>query len=393
MRNKLDLLDVRIIEGLGKYGPRNITGVAKRLHVPRGTVLSRIKRMSSLFYLRMSANVYHTNLGLKKAVVFAEAAPGGEELLFNCMKVNKFFIYLTRCYGRFEGCLGIYVIPKEQCGKFEQFIHEIEKLGVAQNIELYWSTCFHTVNRTTNWFDGVSEKWTFPWDKWIEEISIEATDLPYTLLDPEGFPLKADETDLFILKELEKNATIDLIDIARKLGTTLQNAYHHYKMHVLKKGLLEAFQISIMPFDRTVSDAFLFIFKFDNREKLAKFALSLLDKPFVYVVGKILGENAIVSQVYLPRPEFRNFVESLSKLARACHLGSYDYIIQDLSPGKWSRATIPYEFFKEGSWVYNHDEHIKSLKDLVKQTSPKVKFRSSPFFSFVRFDAFSQKHF
>jgi DNA-binding Lrp family transcriptional regulator len=374
MRNKLDLLDVRIIEGLGEYGPRNMTELARKLRIPRGTVLSRIKRMSSLFYLRMSANVYHTSLGLKKAVVFAKAAPGSEELLFNCMRVNQFYIYLSRCYGMFEGCLGIYVIPKAHCTKFKQFIQEIKKLGVAQNIELFWSTCFHTVNRTTNWYDGASEKWIFPWDRWIEEIPTEGKDLPYTLVDPSDFPIRADETDLFIIKELEKNATIDLIDIAKKLGTTLQNVHRHYKIHVLKEGLIETFQIFFLPFDRTVSEMFFFVFKFDNRDKLAKFARSLLDKPFVYIVGKILGENAIISQVYLPRPEFRNFVESLSKLARASYLQSYDYIIQDLRPGKWSRETIPFGFFKDGSWIYDHDAHLKGLHDLVKQTVAETQF-------------------
>jgi len=372
MRNKLDLIDVRVIEGLGKYGPRNIKKVAERLNIPRGTVLSRIKRMSSLFYLRMSANVYHTNLGLKKAVVFAKAAPGSEELLFNCMKVNEFYIYLSRCYGMFEGCLGVYVIPKEQCTKFEQFVQEIKKLGGAQNIELFWSTCFHTINRTTNWYDSASEKWIFHWDEWIEEVPTEEKNLPYTLVDPEDFPIKADETDLFIIKELEKDATIDLIDIAKKLGTTLQNVHRHYKMHVLNEGLIETFQIFFLPFDRTVSDMFFFIFKFDNREKLAKFAQSLLDKPFVYIVGKILGENAIISQVYLPRPEFRNFVESLSKLARASYLQSYDYIIQELSPGKWSRRTIQYESFKDGAWIYDHQQHIKNLRDMVKGLSSEL---------------------
>jgi len=367
MRDILDLLDVRIIEGLGEYGPRNISKVAKNLRIARGTMLSRIKRMSSLFYLRMHVNVYHTNLGLKKVVVFAKATLGDEELLFNCMKVNQFYIYLTRCYGMFEGCLGIYVIPKDQYAKFQKFIQEIKKLGVAQNVELYWSTCFHTVNRTTNWFDAMSERWVFPWDKWIEEIPAEEQDLPYTLVDPDDFPIKADETDLFILKELEINAMIDLKDIAKKLGTSLQNVHYHYKMHILKKGMIETFQIGILPFDRSLSDLFFFVFKFDNHEKLAKFALSLLDKPFVGIVGKILGENALISQVYLPRPEFRNFVESLSKLARAGYLQSYDYVIQDLNPRKWSRQTIPYEFFKNESWLYDHDKHIQNLKELVKR--------------------------
>jgi len=368
MRDKLDLLDARIVEGLGQYGPRNTAEVAHRLRVPRGTVVSRIKRMSPLFNLRMHATVYHTNIGLKKSVVFAKATPGNEELLFNCMKANDFYIYLSRCFGMYEGCVGIYVTPKNQCSEFEQFIQEIKRLGVAEKTQLFWSTCFHAVNPTTNWFDTASEEWIFPWNKWIQEVPAETSWLPYTLVDPEDFPIKADSTDVFILKEMEKDATIDLTDIARKLRMTPQNVRHHYEMHVLKRGLIETFQVGIMPFDRTLSDMLFFVFKFQTKENMAKFAQSLLDKPFVYIVGKILGQNAIVSQVYLPRQEFRNFVESLSKLARDGYLESYDYVFQDLKSGKWSRQTIPFEHFIDESWDYDHEKHIENLRSLVKST-------------------------
>jgi len=367
MRKKLDLLDVKILEGLGKYCPRNITEVAKKLNIPRGTLFSRIKTLSSSFYLRLVTNVYITNLGLKKGVVFAKAIPGDEDLLFNCMKVNKFYTYLTRCYGPFEGCLGIYAIPKDHITKFEQFVQEIKRLGVACEVQILWSTCFYTVNRTSNWFDSSSETWTFPWDKWVEEIQTEGTELPYTLVDPKGFPIKADETDLFIIKELEKDATISLTAIANKLRTTLQNVSYHYNLHVIKNELIENFQVFIFPFDRTASDTFFFTFKFDNTEKMAKFALSLLDKPFVNTVGKVLSENTITAQVYLPRPEFRNFIDNLLELIRAGFLQNYNYVIQDLRLGKWSRETIPYEFFRNGSWIYDHSEHVRSLHDLVNR--------------------------
>jgi len=367
MRNKLDFIDINILEGLAKYGPRNITKVAKELKIPRGTVLSRIKRMSSSFFLRLVTSVYHTNLGMKKAVVFANATPGQEDLLFNCMKVNKFYIYLSRCFGMFEGCAAVYVIPEEHTIEFEHFLIELRKSGVAQDIKMLWSTCFHTVNRTRKWFDSSCETWIFPWDEWLEEIPSKETELPYTLKDPESFTLNADDTDLFIVKELEKNATIRLAAIARKLGTTLQNIRYHYEMHVIKHGLIEDFQMAMLPFERTTSDMLFFVFRFDSEEKMARLAQSLLDKPFVIIVGKVLGENAMVSQMYLPRLEFRKFIDALSKLVRSGFLQSYDYVFQDLRPGKWLRMTIPYEFFKNGSWVYDHSRHIENLHDLVNK--------------------------
>lgn len=369
MRNTLDAVDVKILEGLAKYGPRNITRLAKEVNIPRGTVLSRIARMSSSFYLRLLTTVYHTNLGMKKAVVFTKATPGQEDLLFNCLKVNNFYIYLSRCFGMFEGCLGIYVIPEENTKEFENFLAQLRKTGVAEDVQLLWSTCFHTVNLTRKWFNRHSETWTFPWDKWLEEIPCEESELPYTLKDPLSFILKADETDLFIVKELEKNATISLTAIARKLGTTLQNIHYHYEMHVIKNGLIETFQIGLLPFERKTSDMLFFVFRFDNNEKMAKFAQSLLDKPFVNIVGKVLGQNALVSQIYLPRTEFRNFVDALSKLAKTDFMQSYDYVFQDLRPEKWSRMTIPYDSFKDGSWAYDHSKHVKNLNDLIHEPS------------------------
>jgi DNA-binding Lrp family transcriptional regulator len=370
MTEQLDSLDVKILGGLAEYGPRNITKVARGLNVPRGTIISRIERMSSSFYLRLLTTVYHTNLGMKKAVVFAKAIPGQEDTLFNCLKANEFYIYLSRCFGMFEGCVAIYVIPIEYTAKFQDFLMKIKEMGMARDIDLFWSTCFHTVNLTGNWFDNNKETWVFPWEEWLHEVSSSESELPYTLKDPVSFPLRADETDLFIVKELEKNATVSLACVAREFGTTLQNIRYHYERHVVRHGLIETFQMAILPFDRATSDMLFFIFRFSDDEKMGKFANSLLDKPFVFILGKILNENSLVSQICLPRQEFRNFIDVLSKLARRKFLKNYEYVLQDLRSGKWARQTIPHRLFKNGSWTYDHSQHMDALQDLLADTKP-----------------------
>jgi DNA-binding Lrp family transcriptional regulator len=368
MSKKLDSLDVKILEGLAEHGPRNIKRLAEQLNIPRGTVLFRIRRMSSSLYLKLLTTIYHTNLGMKKAVVLAKAKPGYEELLFNCLKVNKFYIYLSRVYGLFEGCLGIYVIPIEHASEFQAFLNEVEKTGATRKIDLQWSTCFHTVNPTRNWFEDSANNWVFHWDTWIKEVFSADSELPYTLKDPSSFPLKADETDLFIVKELEKNAAVSLVSIARKLGTSLPNVRYHYEKHVVKNGLIETYQVAILPFDKATSDMSFFTLRFSDSEKMSKFARTLLDKPFVLILGKILGNSSLVCQIYLPRQELRNFVDALSKLAREGFLLDYEYVLQDLRQGKWSRETIPFQLFKKHSWIYEHSEHVKALQDLVAQT-------------------------
>lgn len=365
--SSLDSLDVKIVEALGTYGPRNITRIARTLGVHLDTIRFRMNRMSSLFRLGMHAAVYHTNLGLKKAVVFAEATLGNENLLFKCLKVNSFYVYLTRCYGAFEGCFAVYTIPVDHCAEFMSFLKEIEKLKIAKQIRLYWSTCFHTINQTSKWFDYKTEQWMFRWDEWIKEIPTQPTNLPYTLIDPKSWPMNADELDLLIIQELEVDAMISLKKIAEIWKTSPQRIKYHYQKHLIERGLIEKYQITIRPFDRTSSIMLWSIFKFDSSEKMARFASSLLNKPFAIVSGKILNENALVAQIYLPTSEFRPFMDCLSQLCRDDFLQSYSYVIQDRRKGKWSRETIPFEDSKDGKWIYNHNNHIEGLKKLVER--------------------------
>jgi DNA-binding Lrp family transcriptional regulator len=391
MVEKLDILDLRILEGLGVHGSRNVTDVARKLGIPTETMRKRLKRMPSRIFLRFYVNIYHTNLGLKKALVFAEAIPGYEDLLFSCLKANDFWMYVSRCYGMNEGCHGLYIIPKDHWSDFERFAYQLEKLGVARNVQIFWSTCFQSVHSRTNWFDEQSKNWAFQWDKWIEEIPNKDTKLPYTLIDPEDWPVRVDEIDVFILKEMEKNPRISLSDLAKMLGVSQQLVEYHYRKHVLERGLIESFDVFSFHFDTAISDMFVFIFKFDSMERLARFAKSLLDKPFVGGLGKILGENMMVADVYLPRLEFRNFIDALAKLIRNGLLQSYNYVILDLR--KVQRQTISYEYFKDGSWIYDHNKHIQNLKDLVEGTELEQGVDSRSFFGFIGSDAFPQQHF
>jgi DNA-binding Lrp family transcriptional regulator len=279
--------------------------------------------------------------------------------------MNDFWIYVNRCYGINEGALGIYTIPKERTAEFEDFIRELKKLELSNDIKIFWSTCFQAVSARCNWFNPKDAKWIFCWDEWINEIPTRTAQLPYTLIDPQDFPLLGDEIDVFILKELEKNPTVSLTDLAAMLGISQQLAEYHYRRHILARGLLEGFSVGDFRFEIKSSDLFYFFFTFDSLEKLGKFASSLLNKPFAHMLGKVLGENALIANIYLPKSEFRNFVDTLSKLINMGFLQSYSYIIQDLR--KAQRQTISYEYFKNGAWIYNHVKHIRNLKGLVER--------------------------
>ena len=368
MQKQLNSLDIKILEALGVYGPRSIRAIANRIDVPRSTVRDRIKNLKSHFSLSLRAKVYHTFIGLKKAFVFARATPGHERLLWESMKANGYWLYLTARYDTPESFYGIYGIPIDHTKEFEQFVKEIKKLRIAQSLELSWSTCIHTVNLTDNWYDHESGSWVFEWNKWIENIPNQGTTLPYTLVEAQSYPQKADIIDIIILKELQKNAECNLRDIAKLLDVPPQKVQYHFQKHVIAKGLIEGYE-TFLPYFEAVSDSYCFRFSFHSEENMAKFALSLTEKPFVRSIGKIFGDNALFVLVFLPRDELRGFTDSLSKLISNGLMKSYDYVIEDRS--KKQLQTISYEFFKEKSWIYDHEEHMRKLHELRARATQK----------------------
>jgi hypothetical protein len=145
----------------------------------------------------------------------------------------------------------------------------------------------------------------------------------------------------------------------------MEKTKYHFREHVAKRGVIEGYQVEIFRFPFLVSEFLFFKFEFDSYEKMAKFALSLHDKPFPTFLGKVLGENSLITHIYLPRLEFRKFIKALSTLIRKNLLKRYHYVIQDMFQ-HW-RQTIPYDHFEDGGWNYDNEEQHESLRKILEK--------------------------
>ena len=365
MRGGLTAQDVQMLRALWEVGPRNLSRVARVLGVNRRTLESRIERMKSdpTFFLRMHVSVYHTNIGLRKAVVFLEANPGMEQLLFDCLLVNKFWLYVCRSYGMGEGCTAVYAVPVERCADLEEFLHELTRLGVAKKVDVYWSTCFQGGRITHDWFDDCLEKWVFSWDGWVNEVQSQGTDLPYTLVEAESYENLADETDIRMLEKLEEDATRSLTEVANSLGISRQLARFHYNEHLVGKNLVEGFEVFVMRYGDAPSMMVYFTITFPSHETFARFTNSLLDKFFVLTMGKNLKQNCLIVEVFLPPEEFRKFISVLSKMVKMNLVKDYSYAIQDLQIR--CRQTISPPLFDGKKWVYDQTSQLEALRQKV----------------------------
>jgi len=361
----LDATNAKIMEGLGKHGPRNILALAKSIGLPPTTVAFRMKKLMKEGVLEIRTNLDYSRLGLMKAVLIAESKPGQKKKLRQVIDNLDYWTYLVRCYGKYDGYYTIFAFPAEYRKELEEYLDIAAQLKWFSRYIFCWTTNFTEVAPNFDWFDFKSKSWNFQWKHWIEEIQNASERLPRELMKPEGYPIRVDEIDVLILKELEKDGTAKFTELAEVANMTPQGVRYRYNKHIAGRGLLTDYEVATLPYPLPTSDMCSFTIDFETEEKLAKFVNSLQDKPFIFSYAKVIGQNSIVAHTYTPKTEFSKLIDSMNRLTEKKLTRSFLYV--NLNGVSSQRQTISYEFFKENQWAYPHEEKLEILRKVTRK--------------------------
>ncbi len=360
----VDPINAKILAGLGKFGPRNTSFLARSLKLPATTVAFRIKKLIKKGYLQVRTNLDHSKLGLMKAVLVAETTGGLEEKLREAVENIGYWTYITKCFGKFNGIYALFAFPAEHKDKLEAYLKEAVRCKAMSSYVFFWITNLCEVPPNFDWFDFKSKAWKFPWQQWINEV-LKASEKPSkSLVEPEKYQIMVDKTDLFLLKELEKDAFVEFTKIANTLKMSPQGVRYRYYKHIMKNGLINDYEIAIFPYPLMVSDMCSFIVHFQNEKALAKFSNTLSNKPFIINYGKIIGRNSLLMHSYTPKTEFPNLINALNSLVKR-HLIT-DFLYVNLDIASFKRQTVSYEFFRDESWTFNYNEKLKRLAEIMR---------------------------
>jgi DNA-binding Lrp family transcriptional regulator len=359
----LDQTNSKIIGALSRHDPRNITAIAKSVGLPNSTVIFRINKLIKEFDLEINARVDFNKLGLTRAIVFAETFPGQWNTLWDAIENLGHLTYLTKCHGRFYGCYAIFAFPAKYKRKLKEYFDEAKRLKVLFNFLLFWTTNLCQVHPNFDWYDFKKRRWIFHWEQWVEEITNASHHLSERLADPKEYPIMADEKDLLLLRQLEKNGVVTFRELAKIVGMSSRNVAYRYKKHLIERKLITDHMVWFLPYPYQLSDTCSFIIEFKDEKALAKFANSLDDKPFIMSYAKVLGENILITNTYIPKAEFPKFINSLNRLAEMQLIKNFSHMVLTLVPHK--RGGVPHEFFKEGAWKCNVEKSIEKLRKMT----------------------------
>ncbi|NIR87999.1 AsnC family transcriptional regulator [Candidatus Bathyarchaeota archaeon] len=362
----VDEKNAKIVEGLSVYGPRNISLLAKSIGLPNSTVVFRLKKLIDQNEdLEINARLDVSKLGLKKAVVMVETSPGKWGLSWKVLKNLDYLTYLVRCYGRFYGCYAIYAFPAEHAGEFEDYFEKARELEAFSNYLFFWTGQVREVPPNFHWFNFRNREWVFRWQQWIEEVLKAPEQLSKYLKEPKNYRVMADEIDIRMLSELEKDGRIALNKLARMVGITRHNALYRYHKHILAQNLIPYYSVAMLPYPYETSDMCAVVIAFEDKKALAKFANTLNDKPFILSYAKIVGQNSVVVHTYTPKKEFPNFLGALSRLVKENLIARFFHVTLILVPFVDERT--PYERLINGTWKYNHEQTLERLENMASK--------------------------
>jgi len=369
----LDEENLKIINTMKKYGPRNLQQVSRKSGVPYPTVYTRVNRLANQKLLYTYAYPNFSKIGLARAIVLLTPSPGRELLAREALKIPGYWLSIVRCSGECNGYYSLHAIPADNRPDFEQYLDQLIPSGLANSYRIFWLGEYNAV-ASFEYFDLKKRVWKFPWTSWLklflEEKKREKPEEQDSRKD------SFDKNDLLILKELMKDARKKLSEFARLIGVTLPAAKYRFD-NIVRKGLIKDYIINVLPYSPVISELMEVRLDFKSESLLAAKEKLLQGLPFVMSYSKIRGANSITTRIYLPRSELSNLLTLLSTLVRRDILDRFSYLTLD--PMTIENQTFSYEYYDdESGWSYDNRQYVDSLRKLVSSFE-KEEFRIPSF--------------
>jgi len=360
----LDPINAKILVGLGKHDPRNISLIAKSANLPTSTVAFRFKKLVKEHNLEIFAHLDWNKLGLARAFLMANALPGRWKTSWKALENFDYLTYLARCSGRIQGCLATFAIPVEHKLRLKDYLDEVVRLQIFSHYLLFWITNPCEARPNFDWFDFKKKKWIFKWKQWVQEILNASENLSARLTSPKSYTIMVDKKDLIMLRELELDGTVSFKKLAKVVGIEPSSVAYRYWKRIVERELVIGHRIGIMPYPFELSDSCTFVIEFEDEKALAKFTNCLHDKPFIINYSKVIGQPSVIANTCTPKFEFLNLIESLDTLAELGLIKDFFNVTLDFT--QYKDNPLPCELFKDGAWSYNQKENLERLKTIIK---------------------------
>jgi DNA-binding Lrp family transcriptional regulator len=342
-------LEARIVSAIGLVGPRNIALISRMTGAHQETVRYKIKRRFVEKGFRFHANVDYRKLGLTLHWVNFVVPPvhyRSATKFFRFLNSGAYLIHFSKILpqGHF---VALFSLPEGKTDEFVRFLENLKQRKIIAEFSLDRVLAQRHKMMDPSFFNFKEDGWGVDWQKMR---SLRASPL---IAEKRRTEILADNIDMIIIKELQKDARQHIVGIARKLRLNAKTLEYHYRTHVMGEGLIPNFSVRWMkdPDEPLARSTILLRLTFRDLEgKQYETIQSVINKlPFLWVED-LLELGTYIATLSVPLENLAatmNYInEELQYLGRKIEVG---YLRVDES---WT-YTIPYHMFSDGKWRFN----------------------------------------
>ncbi|MDG7025079.1 MAG: hypothetical protein JRN45_11235 [Nitrososphaerota archaeon] len=356
----------QLVKLISEIGP-DIPEISRRLGQFKESVRYRYKEKVINKGFVVQAAVDHEKLGLKRLILVADFEQEYRQYanaILTAMSELCYLVYFARTLpdGHY---IVIVAVPTEYVNDYSKFVHSLRNKGLFSSVELLEFDWARNPPMKSEFYDFDVGRWDSGWSAPVKQDYSSSAFFP-------SKPEKFDYTDLLILKELQKDASKTLTEIATQLKVNYKKLAWHHATHVLGRGLIKSYRLNWMGtrYDYKLEKALqrkhrymeiVVVVRNVNEWERAGLIASANRLPFLWFEA---GGKNYYADFAFPIDTITEAFEYLLT-ALAPFKGRYDYHIIDTSNAL--TFTIAYQLYNQESkrWELNSQESLSGFDELL----------------------------
>ncbi len=353
--------NAKIFSLLREY-PRNLSEIARQLKMPTETVRSRVLKLVNSGLIKITAIVdyYKLGLGNYKAFVKPKAIKG---INFKDFFTIAPYTYLkTKVLGQLSGFYFGYNFPLDKERILYDFYEEARRAGLLKDYSIFKvTTPLYVFPDFSKYFDTKRRRWNIDWDAWVDAVlTTEKVEFPE--LSVVSKKATFDEIDLTAIAMLQENGMVRFASIARNAGITLQGLRYHYYEHIEDKKLILGYHVDFYPYPPILCNEYVLWISFTSEKNMFRFVGASVDKPFMKMFERIIGENELLTTAVLPVFDQTKFFRSLEKLVDLEIISFYKVGMLDKESLYEVSTVPPGKYYRSGAWTVYESRIMNKIK-------------------------------
>ena len=350
----------RIVPFVNADGARNLNAICRELSIPYQTLRFRMNKLRERG-ISVIPFVDSYKLGLQRVRASFDLSKDVQnpKALFGGLHQKGGLRYYSRSLFTHElDCE--FLIPKGSLSELDKLLGGLEEMKLIENVEyssVLWKDIFMM---KTKYFDYESGQWDVDFSRLVGDPSVE---IPKRSL---GNP-HLDYSDLLIVKSIELDPWIKVVDIAEKVRLSVGDVSYHLNRHVFGNGLISSFRLRWIGTKEAWSKHSIVAqtFVFENlSDELTRHAMSIMTAtPFSWNHMRT-EKGTYIAELLIPVSHFPETQSYISDKLRPLGLKPITHHID------WSctsNFTIPYTLFDKGRWELNAEKTLGYVLQMISQ--------------------------